>query len=218
AGEIVGIAGLVGCGRVELLRAIYGADRRPHGRIRVRGREFRPRGPGASVRLGVGMVTGDRKTEGLVLPRSVHENVSMVRNRRLSLAPLRHRTDRRVTRGLMDRLHIQAAGADVPVQSLSGGNQQKVVLAKWLAAKVNALLLDEPTRGVDVGAKVEIYRIISDLAESGVSIVVSSSENPELLGICDRILVMFRGRMVAELHPSHTTEKEVVALATGSRG
>lgn len=217
-GEIVGIAGLVGCGRVELLRSIYGADRRPHGRIRVRGGEYHPRGPASSVRLGVGMVTGDRKAEGLVLPRSVHENVSMVRNRRLSLAPLRHRSDRRITRGLMDRLRIQAPDADAAVQSLSGGNQQKVVLAKWLGAKVNALLLDEPTRGVDVGAKAEIYRIISDLAESGVGIVVSSSENPELLGICDRILVMFRGRLVAELEPRKTTEKEVVAVATGTRG
>ena len=216
AGEVVGLAGLVGCGRVDLLRSIYGADHPPQGRIRVSGRDYRPRGPASSVRVGVGMVTGDRKVEGLVMPLSVHENVCMVRNRRLSLRPLHHAADRRVTRRLMQRLHIQAPHADVPVQRLSGGNQQKVVLAKWLGLDMKVLLLDEPTRGVDVGAKAEIYRIISELAESGVGMVVSSSENPELLGICDRILVMFRGRIVAELDAKETSEREVVAFATGA--
>lgn len=216
AGEVVGLAGLVGCGCVELLRSIYGADRRPQGRIRVSGRDYRPRSPASSVRVGVGMVTGDRKAEGLVLSRTVHENVCMVRNRRLSLRPLQHAADRRVTRRLMQRLHIHAPNADVPVQRLSGGNQQKVMLAKWLGVDMKVLLLDEPTRGVDVGAKAEIYRIISELAESGVGMVVSSSENPELLGICDRILVMFRGRIVAELDAKETSEREIVAFATGA--
>jgi len=216
AGEIVGIAGLVGCGQVELLRSIYGADRRPHGRIRIDRREHRPHGPASSVRLGLGMVTGDRKAEGLVPPRSVHENLSLVRNRRLSLAPLHRRADRRMTRALMREFHIHAPHLDTAVQDLSGGNQQKVVLAKWLAVDMKVLLLDEPTRGVDVGAKAEIYRIIGELAKSGVGIVVSSSENPELMGICDRILVMFRGRLVAELEAKKTTENEVVAFATGA--
>jgi ribose transport system ATP-binding protein len=218
AGEVVGVAGLVGCGSVEVLRSIYGADARPHGRIEIGGREYRPRGPAASVRAGMGMVTADRRAEGLVPPLSVHENVSMVRNRRLSLRPLRHPTHRRTTRRLMDGLHIQARSPDAPVRSLSGGNQQKVVLAKWLALDLKVMLLDEPTRGVDVGAKAEIYRIISELAESGKAILVSSSENPELLGICDRILVMFRGRLVGEIDPKTTSEAEVVALATGAGG
>jgi ABC-type sugar transport system ATPase subunit len=146
----------------------------------------------------------------------VHENLSLVRNRRLSLAPLRHRADRNASRRLVDALRIQTPNVDTPVSSLSGGNQQKVVLAKWLAVQMKVLLLDEPTRGIDVGAKAEIYRIISDLADSGVGIVVSSSENPELIGICDRILVLFRGRLVGEVNAKQTTEKEVVELATGA--
>jgi ribose transport system ATP-binding protein len=217
AGEIVGLAGLVGCGRADLLRAIYGAGPRPDGRIWIEGREHKPKGPDSSVRLGLGMVTGDRKSEGLVMPRTVHHNITMTRNRRLSLAPLHHRSDRQVTRELMNRLRIHAPNADVAVQNLSGGNQQKVVLAKWLAVRPKILFLDEPTRGVVVGAKAEIYQIIGELAETGVGVVVSSSENPELLGICDRILVMFRGRLVAELDSTKTTETEVVENATGAR-
>ncbi|HKI90897.1 MAG TPA: sugar ABC transporter ATP-binding protein [Gaiellaceae bacterium] len=217
AGEVVGIAGLVGCGRVELLQSIYGVTGRTHGRVRVDGQERRGHGPASSVRLGIGMVTGDRKAEGLVLSRSVHENLSLVRNRRLSLWPLRHRSDRRVTHGLMDRLRIQAPHADAAVLQLSGGNQQKVVLAKWLSVRMKVLLLDEPTRGVDVGAKAEIYGMISELAESGIGIVVSSSENPELLGICDRILVMFRGRVVAEVDAKEASERVLVEYSTGPR-
>jgi ABC-type sugar transport system ATPase subunit len=216
AGEVVGVAGLVGCGRSEVLRSIYGADARPSGRIEVGGRPFRPRGADASVRAGIGMVTADRKTEGLVAPLSVHENVSMVRNRGLSLKPIRHPAHRRATRRLMDSLQIQARSPDAPVQTLSGGNQQKVVLAKWLALDLKVMLLDEPTRGVDVGAKAEIYRIVSELAEAGRAILVSSSENPELLGICDRILVMSRGRLVGEVEAKTTSEAELVALATES--
>ena len=213
AGEVVGVAGLVGCGRVEVLRSIYGADARPSGRIEVGGARQRPRGPASSVRAGVGMVTADRRAEGLVAPLSVHENVTMVKNRRLSLRPLRHPSNRRTTRRLMDGLRIQARSPDAPVRSLSGGNQQKVVLAKWLALDLKVILLDEPTRGVDVGAKAEIYRIISELAEGGKGILVSSSENSELLGICDRILVMSRGRVVAEVDARTATEAQIVDLA-----
>ncbi len=216
AGEVVGLAGLVGCGRVELLRSIYGADARPRGRIRVGGREHRPHGPSSSVRVGMGMVTADRKAEGLVLPLSVHENLAMVRNRRLSLAPLPRGLQLQTTRRLIDGLRIHARSADAPVWSLSGGNQQKVVVAKWLALELDVMLLDEPTRGVDVGAKAELYRIISELAEAGKAIVVSSSENPELIGICDRILVLFRGRLVGEVDARRTSEADVVALATGA--
>lgn len=216
AGEVVGIAGLIGCGRVELLRSIYGADPHARGRVLVGGQRHRAHGPTSSVRLGMGMVTGDRKAEGLVPPLSVHENLGMVRNRRLSLAPLRHRQHRTSTQRLIDALRIQTPHMDVPVSSLSGGNQQKVVLARWLAVGMKILLLDDPTRGIDVGAKAEIYRIINELAESGVAVVISSSENSELIGICDRILVMFRGRMVAEVNAKTTTEKELVAFATGA--
>ena len=214
-GEILGVAGLVGCGRVELLRSIYGADPHAGGRVRVDSKEQRGRGPASSVQLGLGMVTGDRRAEGLVSSRSVHENLSLVRNRRVSVSPLRHRLDRGVSHGLVQALRIQAPHVDVPITSLSGGNQQKVVLAKWLAVDMKVLLLDDPTRGIDVGAKAEIYRILGDLAESGVALVVSSSENPELIGICDRILVMFRGRVVADLEAEATSEREVVSFATG---
>jgi ABC-type sugar transport system ATPase subunit len=137
----------------------------------------------------------------------------MVKNRHLSLRPLRHPSNRRTTRRLMEGLHIQARSPDAPVRSLSGGNQQKVVLAKWLALDLKVILLDEPTRGVDVGAKAEIYRIISELAEGGKGILVSSSENSELLGICDRILVMSRGRVVAEVDAKTATEAQIVDLA-----
>ena len=216
AGEVVGVAGLVGCGRVEVLRSIYGADARPRGRIEIGGRAYRPHGPSSAVRKGMGMVTADRKAEGLIAPLSVHENISVVRNRRLSLEPLRHPSHRRTTRRLMENLHIHARSPDAPVRSLSGGNQQKVVLAKWLAVDLEIVLLDEPTRGVDVGAKAEIYRTISELAEAGKGILVSSSENPELLGICDRILVMAQGRLVGQVDPKSATEAELVALASGA--
>jgi ABC-type sugar transport system ATPase subunit len=215
SGEVLGVAGLVGCGRVELLRSIYGAGPRPHGELRVMGRAHRPKGPDSSVRLGLAMVTGDRKEEGLVLPHSVHQNLTMVRNRRLSLVPLRHGQDRHLARDLVARLRIHPPDTSVAVAQLSGGNQQKVALAKWLAISPRVLLLDEPTRGVDVGARAEIYRIIGELRESGVAVVVSSSENPELLGICDRILVLSRGRVVAEL-PSDATETELVQYASGA--
>jgi ABC-type sugar transport system ATPase subunit len=216
AGEVVGLAGSVGCGKTDVLRAIFGADRRPSGEIEVSGHAHLPKGPASSIRIGIGMVTGDRKTEGLVLSRTVHENVSMVRNRRLSLLPLRHGSDRRRTDGLIRRLRIQTPSADTTIRKLSGGNQQKVVLAKWLGMGMDLLLLDEPTRGVDVGAKAEIYRIISELADEGVAIVVSSSENLELLGICDRILVMFRGRIVGELDSEHASERQIVSLSTAA--
>ena len=216
AGEVVGVAGLVG------LRACRGASvdlrrgcqaPRPD---RDRRSNYRPRGPSSAVRKGMGMVTADRKAEGLIAPLSVHENISVVRNRRLSLEPLRHPNHRRTTRRLMENLHIHARSPDAPVRSLSGGNQQKVVLAKWLAVDLEIVLLDEPTRGVDVGAKAEIYRTISELAEAGKAILVSSSENPELLGICDRILVMAQGRMVGHVDPKSATEAELVALASGA--
>ena len=216
AGEVLGIAGLVGCGRVELLRSIFRADSPARGRVAVEGREYRAGGPAASVRLGLGMVTGDRESEGLVPPLSVHENVALVRHRRVSLSPLRDRGARSITQRLVDTLSIQTPHLNVPVSTLSGGNQQKVVLARWLDTNMKVLLLDDPTRGIDVGAKAEIYRIISDLAAAGVGIIVSSSENPELLGMCDRLLVMFRGRVVAEMDAGTASERDVVAFAAGA--
>lgn len=195
-GEVVGLAGLVGSGRVELIRAIFGVQEAT-GRVEIDGTPFLKRSPRSAIGAGVAMLTSDRKTEGLVLSRSVLHNLTMVQNNRLSGSPIRAKSQRAVAERIIRDVQIRPADPNVLVGKLSGGNQQKVALGRWLARPPKVFLLDEPTRGVDVGAKSEIYRVIRELAARGTAVVVSSSENGELLGICDRILMMFRGRVVA---------------------
>jgi ABC-type sugar transport system ATPase subunit len=198
AGEIVGLGGLVGSGRSTVLEAIYGLVPR-QGRVRVSGTEIPQLDPRSAIRAGLGLVPEDRRRQGLAMEQSVTANATMVLNgsRRLS-----SRTDGVAERAVVDelysRLDLRAADSDAPVKTLSGGNQQKVVLGRWLAKKPPVLLLDEPTRGIDVGAKREIYDLIHFLAEQGTAILLVSSELPELLGLCDRIVILREGRLAGE--------------------
>jgi ABC-type sugar transport system ATPase subunit len=180
------------------------------------GRRTSSRSPRQSIRTGVGFVPADRKLQGLVLEMSVRENLVMASTSRLARA--RRPAARRelpVVRASVEGMRIRAHSSRVAVATLSGGNQQKVVLGKWLATEPRVLMLDEPTRGVDVGAKSEIYRLLFDVAKDGVAVLVSSSENPELLTLCDRILVMFRGRIAAELTREDATEARIAHFAGG---
>ncbi len=219
AGEIVGIAGLVGSGRTELLRAIFGADHPDSGEIVVDGVTVRFRSPAQALRRGLGLLPEDRKTQGLLLDRALRENVTLASLRRFTrFGILRPEREERAVRGLMAELQIAARGPGQPVATLSGGNQQKVVLARWLARQCGILLFDEPTRGVDVGAKEEIYRLIQALAADGAAVLVVSSELKELFAICPRILVMREGRIAGEFAGAARREEDVVdAMLMGGR-
>jgi ribose transport system permease protein/ribose transport system ATP-binding protein len=217
AGEIVGIAGLVGSGRTELLRAIFGADRLDDGQMWLEGQPYAPRSPIDAVRSGVGFVPEDRKREGLVAGFTVSQNLSLpnydiVSVARLWLDPAR---EVRLARRMVSQLRIEPPVPRWPTNHLSGGNQQKVVLAKWLAKQLKLLLIDEPTHGVDVGAREEIYRVIDDLAKTGTAVVVVSSYLPEVLRISDRILVMRDGRVVLEVGRANASEEILLNAATG---
>ncbi|MCW3007934.1 MAG: transporter related protein [Solirubrobacterales bacterium] len=215
-GEIVGISGLVGAGRSELLEAIFGVRPLAAGTVELDGAAFAPSAPRDSIQRGLGFLPPDRKTEGLVLGMSVRGNVTMVQT--LERARLRSPSSGAETRSAQaacDAMGVKTASLDAPVGSLSGGNQQKVALAKWLARGPRVLLLDEPTRGVDVAAKAEIHEQLRAVAADGVGLLVSSSENEELIELCDRILVMFRGRVVAALETENCSEPELVRLAGG---
>jgi rhamnose transport system ATP-binding protein len=215
-GEIVGLAGFVGSGRTEVARAIFGIDPLDAGRLSVAGRPFRPRSPRAALRRGLAYLPEDRLHQGLVQPMSIAENVSLAVLPQLTpgglLRPLRERT---LTRRFIEQLRIRATSPAQVVRSLSGGNQQKVVLAKWLAAEPRILLLDEPTHGVDVGTKADVHRTISHLAAGGMTILLISSELLEILGMSDRVLVMREGRLVAELSRAEATEERVIQAAAG---
>ncbi len=217
-GEIVGLAGLVGAGRSELLETVFGLHRPSAGTVEVEGSPASFRSPRDAIRGRVAFVPADRKVQGLVHEMSVRENLVMASTSRV--ARVRRpaaRRELRVVRESFQGMRIRAGSPRVPVATLSGGNQQKVVLAKWLATSPRVLMLDEPTRGVDVGAKAEIYQLLFDAAESGVGVLVSSSENPEQLTLCDRILVMFRGRIAAELSRDEATEARIAYFAGGHR-
>lgn len=215
-GEIVGFAGLVGAGRSETAHAIFGSLPRHSGEVFIAGEHLSPRHPGEAIRAGVGLVPEDRKLQGLFLGLPVRTNVSSASLRDVCRGwfVLRRREAALASRQA-EALNLRASAIDVPVRTLSGGNQQKVVLARWLARQPRVLLLDEPTRGVDVGAKAEIYRIIRAIAGRGVGVVVISSELIEVLGISDRIIVMREGRVVGELDGATATEEQVMSLATG---
>ena len=211
AGEIVGIAGLVGSGRTDVLRTIFGADLADAGEIVIDGEIVRFRTPTQALRHGMGLLPEDRKTQGLLLNRALRENVALASLRRYTRwGFLQPRLEETTVRGLMADLQIAARGPGQPVVTLSGGNQQKVVLARWLARQCRILLFDEPTRGVDVGAKEEIYRLMRALAAEGTAILVVSSELKELFMLCSRLLVMREGRLVAEFAGAELQEEAVV--------
>ena len=215
AGEIVGVAGLLGSGRSELLRAIFGADPVDGGHVEVDGERVPPGSPRRAVQAGLGLLTEDRKQLGLLLELSIRENASLADIGEISRFGI---VDRRRERNLVEHylgsLKLRAGSWDQPVSSLSGGNQQKVLLARWLATKAKVLLFDEPTKGVDVGAKSEIYKVIGDLAAEGLGVVVVSSYLPEVLGLADRVVVMREGAVAGEVPARGATEEDVLKLAS----
>jgi rhamnose transport system ATP-binding protein len=215
-GEIVGLAGFVGAGRTELARSIFGIDPLDAGELWIDGRPFRPRSPRAALRRGLAYLPEDRLQQGLVQSMRIDRNVSMAILPQLTPGGLlRPRRERALARRFMGELRIKATSPAQIVRSLSGGNQQKVVLSKWLAAEPRVLILDEPTHGVDVGTKADVHHTISSLAAQGLTILLISSELLEILGMSDRVLIMREGRLVAELPRSEATEERVIQAAAG---
>ncbi|MFQ6328025.1 sugar ABC transporter ATP-binding protein [Nocardia sp. CWNU-33] len=214
AGEVVALAGLVGAGRSELAGALAGDLPIRSGEVRVEGKPLRLRQPRDAVRAGLGYAPEERKAQALLLHRGVRDNISLAMLDRLRRWRfIRRGAERRLAEQYVHSLRVRTPSIEQEVRKLSGGNQQKVVLARWLARKPAVLILDEPTRGVDVGAKVEIYHVIEELAESGVAVLVISSELPEVLGLADRIVVMQHGRVTGELDRSEASEEAILALA-----
>jgi rhamnose transport system ATP-binding protein len=215
AGEIVALAGLVGAGRSEVVRSIFGIDGREAGEVKVAGRVIPPGSPKAAMAAGIALVPEDRRQQGLVMDQSIERNTALVRRRSLTrFGLLVGGAERRFAEEWTKRLQTKYNRLADPVATLSGGNQQKVVLAKWLATKPRVLIVDEPTRGIDVGTKAEVHRLISSLAAEGVAVVMVSSELPEVLGMADRVLVMREGRLTAELSRAEATEESVMRAAT----
>src|SRR5690606_458996 len=218
AGEIVGFAGLVGAGRTELAKVIFGAFHRRQGEVLVAGQLVNIKSPADAIRANIGFAPEDRKGEGLILVRSVIENASMAVFSALSRwGLLRSKVMVETVAPLIASLEIKTPSLEQEVGKLSGGNQQKVVLARWLAAKPKVLILDEPTRAVDVGAKAEIYRLIDNLAKSGIAIMLISSEMPELLALADRIVVMHDGTISAPIEKQDASEERILNHALGQR-
>ena len=214
-GEIFGIGGLVGAGRTELARMIFGLDPRDSGRLVYGGRDLTPRNPSDAIRKGIGYLTEDRKASGLVLGRPIFENVSLARFAKSLGLAMNLTRERRETGEISRQLDIKTPSIGQLVINLSGGNQQKVVLAKWLYAGAEVLIFDEPTVGVDVGAKAEIYRMMESLAREGKVIIVISSDNPELIAVCDRVGVMRDGKLVAVLEGDAITEANILRHSMG---
>ena len=216
AGEVLGFAGLVGSGRSEVVRAIFGADPRSSGEVWVRGQRARPRTTQDAIALGIGLVPEDRKRQGLVLPMSALANGALaILGRIASLGFVGRPAEQRAIAPYARRLGLATERFDVPAAVLSGGNQQKVVLAKWLAARCPVLIVDEPTRGVDVGTKAEIHGLIDELAAAGTAIILVSSEMPELLNLSSRILVFRDGKVVGEVPRAEASADVLMRLMAG---
>jgi ABC-type sugar transport system ATPase subunit len=210
-GEILGMYGLKGAGRSELARVVFGLDRRDAGEVLLDGARVEFRSAHDAIRHRLGLIPEDRKTQGLFPNMSVKENASLVSLDGLSTQSfLKKREEQRLVAEYIQRLHIRTAGLAQPILDLSGGNQQKVILARWLAIKPQVLILDEPTAGIDVGAKAEIYRLMAELAAQGLGLLLISSELPEVLAVSDRILVMHEGRLVAELDAREASEERIM--------
>lgn len=214
-GEVLGVAGLVGAGRTELARALFGVDPAIHGEIKVAGVPTTVKSPMDAVRSGIALVPEDRKELGLLLKMSVKENISLAglpASKRLTLDP---KNERQIAEEQVAALSIKTPGLDQAVENLSGGNQQKVALGKWLALKPKVLILDEPTRGIDVGSKSEIYKLIRKLADDGMAVIMISSEMEEIIGLSDRVLVLHEGAPQGILSRSELSEEKIMQLATG---
>lgn len=216
SGEIVGFSGLMGAGRTEIMRSIFGIDRLDSGEIFLEDRQLKINSPADAIKSGIGFLTENRKDEGLILDESIRENISLPSidgfNKHFIVD---RKAENEFTDMLGKRLGVRASNFENPVSSLSGGNQQKAVLAKWVGIGSKVLILDEPTRGVDVGAKREIYQLMNELAERGAAIIMVSSDLPEILGISDRVIVIHEGHIAGELSKEEATEESIMTLATG---
>ncbi|MGI8332401.1 sugar ABC transporter ATP-binding protein [Actinomadura scrupuli] len=218
-GEIVALAGLVGAGRSEVARAVFGVDRWDAGGVEVAGRRLPAASPTAAMAAGLALVPEDRRQQGLVMEGSIERNIGLTQLRSLRRGPLiSRRAERDRARDWALRLQLKYGRLSDGVGVLSGGNQQKVVLAKWLATEPSVLIVDEPTRGIDVGTKAEVHRLLSELAAQDLAVLMISSDLPEVLGMADRVLVMYEGRLVAEIPRDQATEETVMAAATGGNG
>jgi len=216
AGEVVGLSGIVGSGRTELARLVFGAEPLEAGRMFLWGEPYRPTGPADAIRHGVGLVPEERRTQGIVGVLTVRENISMAAAGRVSRLGIVNRgADRRLAETYRSKLNIRTPGVEQAIRLLSGGNQQKAVLAKWLATEARVLVLDEPTRGVDVGAKAEIFHLVNELAAAGNAILMISSELEEIVAFCDRVAVMRDGTLVRTLAGAEINRERVMHLATG---
>ena len=215
-GEIVGLFGLVGAGRTEVARVIFGVDRADRGAIELNGQPITIADPTDALEHGIAYVPEDRHGQGLVMSFPIDENITLPILRRLSRFTLVKSDEaEKIAADYSARLQVKSAGLDQLVSALSGGNQQKVVLGKWLATDPHVLILDEPTRGIDIGTKAEVHRIISHLAAQGVAILMISSELPEILGMSDRVLVMHEGRISGEFDRSEADQERIMFAATG---
>ncbi|MEK0285442.1 sugar ABC transporter ATP-binding protein [Caldifermentibacillus hisashii] len=217
-GEIVGFSGLVGAGRTELARAIFGADPKLGGKIFIDGKEVVINSPGDAIRAGIAFITEDRKNEGLFLDQTVHFNISIANikdflNNKTRI--INQNKIRKQSENYVKELKVKTESIDTNVRFLSGGNQQKVVIAKWLCTNAKVFIFDEPTRGIDVGAKVEVYRLMNELVEQGNIVIMISSELPEILGMCDRVLVMNEGRITADIPIEKADQEIIMKYATG---
>lgn len=215
-GEILGFSGLIGAGRTEVARGVFGVDPTDDGKIFVDGKEVKIKNPNDAIRNGMAFITENRKSEGLILDESLVKNIS--------LASLKHYTKgtliqwnniKKDSQNYIKELGVRPNNEEAIARNLSGGNQQKVVIAKWLATKAKVFIFDEPTRGIDVGAKVEVYRLINSLVEEGVTVIIISSELPEVLGMCDRILVMSEGKITGEFMSEEADQEKIMRAATG---
>ncbi len=217
AGEVLGFAGLVGAGRTETMRIVFGADRAEKGRVFIDGKEATIRSPRDAMRRRICLLTEDRKGQGLVLNHTVRENFGLPNLKQFAIGPfVDHMQERREFAEYIDKLRIKVSSQEQLAENLSGGNQQKVVMAKWLARNADIVIIDEPTRGIDVGAKYEIYQLMNRLAAEGKAIVMISSELPEILGMSDRVIVMHEGRVKGEIvDVPHATQEDVLAMAVG---
>jgi len=219
-GEILGIAGLVGAGRTELLRAIFGADSVDAGEIYIKGKNIKIKNPYQAIENGIGLIPEDRKSHGLVLDMDIKKNITLPILKQITkFGFIRQKEDFEIAERYREKMSIKTPGVDFKSRHLSGGNQQKVVIAKWLSAKADIILFDEPTRGIDVGAKIEVYELMIELLKEGVGIIMTSSELPEILEMSDRILVLHRGKITGEFKKeeiSDICQEDILSCAMGS--
>ena len=217
-GEVLGIAGLVGAGRTELIKIIFGALPKGSGKILIDGKEVIIKNSRDAIKQGMAWLTEDRKQEGLILPDSITQNIALptVRKHRNKLF-IDDKALKDLSKEYIEKLHIKTTGGDQQACNLSGGNQQKVVLGKWLSTSPKILILDEPTRGIDVGAKAEIYKLINELTEQGMAIILISSELPEVMGMSDRMLIMYEGKVTGCISREQYSEELIMQHATGRK-